>query len=331
MLLLKICKKAYNILKRKAPYSFLIDYSYKLKIKRGEKLYFSLSRKYKENSINMNICPYKGTGDVYLAAGFFNKSELKKSKYIFCVIGKSNEKVAELFGLNNIEVITKEEMDSLFNFAVFSELKNIHILHPNPPNDSLGFIDMFRNINNLIFTDIIGYGAFNCKKSQIIDKSVFPNFDEKMEKLFESQNLIKGKTILIAPYSYTLRNHPKWFWKKLACELINLGYTVCTNIGNEKEKTIEGTKGIFLKYEELDSFLKMAGYFIGIRSGFCEVISSIPCKKIILYQPYYFWGDSESIDYFSLEKMGLCDDAIELQHTGCDFYTLIEIIVKNIV
>lgn len=309
------------------PGNLPIEITYLARIKLGEKLYFSFLKKFGDD-VQINICPYKGTGDVYLAAGFFKEQE-KKENNVFCVIGKSNQNISKLFGLKNVKSVTQKQMDSLMRFAIFagSETAHIHVLHPDPLNGHTGVIDYFRNINGLVFNDIIGYGAFNKTNSRKIAK---PNFDEsgstkkEIEKIFEDKKLKKGKTVLLAPYSYTLPNLPDFFWIKLTRELKELGYSVCTNLGNKTEKAIKGSEGIFLPYAQLKLFLEQAGYFIGIRSGFCEIISSISCKKIVLYQPYIFWGEGENKDYFSLNKMGLCEDAIELQHSGINFYKLID-------
>ena len=60
-----------------------------------------------------------------------------------------------------------------------------------------------------------------------------------------------------------------------------------------------------------------AGFIISYRSGFSDIISEIPCKKIILYSKqkiYNFMGGlGSSYDYFSLKNMGLCLDAIEYE------------------
>ena len=60
--------------------------------KKGLVLFKKLRRQYGRDC-TICICPYKGTGDVYLAAAFFKDSELDKEKNIFCVIGASNRKI----------------------------------------------------------------------------------------------------------------------------------------------------------------------------------------------------------------------------------------------
>ena len=296
----------------------------------GISIYKKLHKKHANTMIC--ICPYKGTGDVYLEAAYFKNSADNKNENIFCVIGASNRKIAELFKLNaKLLQLTQREINSLtrVSFFIGCEKLNVKILHHDPMNWHCGVNDSLRNTNGLDFTDLIGYGAFNVEDSKKLAKPHFLERDEKSDALFGEGKLKIGKTVLLSPFSYTLSVLPNWVWTKLAIELKKLGYSVCTNLGSKNEKAVEGTEGVFLRYDQLGVFLKNAGNFIGIRSGFCDVVSSIPCKKIILYQPYIFWGDGENIDYFSLNKIGLCNDAIELQHKGLDFFGLIEEIKKN--
>jgi len=44
------------------------------------------------------------------------------------------------------------------------------------------------------------------------------------------------------------------------------------------------------------------------------VISSSSCKKVIIYEKDGLFYKSSQFDYFSLKKMGLCDDVIELEY-----------------
>ena len=61
-------------------------------------------------------------------------------------------------------------------------------------------------------------------------------------------------------------------------------------------------------------FVEKAGIFIGVRSGFCDVISASKAKKIILYDAENRFYNSSAFEYFSLNHMGLCRDAIEIEY-----------------
>nr|MCR5451275.1 hypothetical protein [Lachnospiraceae bacterium] len=60
-------------------------------------------------------------------------------------------------------------------------------------------------------------------------------------------------------------------------------------------------------------FIEAAGGFIGIRSGFCDVISGAKAEKIILYDEKNRFYMGSAFEYFSLKAMGLSDDVTEFQ------------------
>ena len=52
--------------------------------------------------------------------------------------------------------------------------------------------------------------------------------------------------------------------------------------------------------EIANSVVEYAGYFIGLRSGLCDVISNSKSKKIIIY-PKAKIGETRLIDYYSFK------------------------------
>ena len=101
------------------------------------------------------------------------------------------------------------------------------------------------------------------------------------------------------------------FWEHLADALKKKGYSVCTNVGTAEEVAVLGTQPLDFSLEYAKEILEIAGTFIGLRSGFCDLISQAECKKIIFY-PDRIYGTNEFIDFFSLSNMGLSDDITEI-------------------
>ena len=64
-------------------------------------------------------------------------------------------------------------------------------------------------------------------------------------------------------------------------------------------------------------FIIRAGIFIWVRSGLCDVASGADAKKIILYDAGDRFYNSSAFEYFSLNHMGLCSDAIEIEYQYC--------------
>ncbi len=305
--------------------------AFNFRIKRGLNIYNRIAGKYK--GCKIFLCPYAGTGDVYLAGMYINAFARNNGidDFVVVVIGGSNFKVANLFGFKNIEKISQNEADMLVRLSIFlGKNDEILIMHHHPPQTYCGILENMRNFNGLNFVDLYIKSVFDLDPEK--DKQL-PSFDYNSNKLysvFEEQRLVPGKTVVLSPFVNTLPSLPWWVWCNIAEKLKERGYTVCTNVGSPSEFPINGTIPLSFPYDISVPILEKCGYFIGIRSGFCDIISSAACKKIIIYQPYLFWGAGTNFDYFSLNKIGFCDDAVELEYEGVEFYDLIDKIIDSV-
>ena len=153
-----------------------------------------------------------------------------------------------------------------------------------------------------------------------------PNFNEKKEDqifAWESQGIIEGKTVIISPDANSVTNLPIWFWNIIIKELQKMGYVVFMNCNYI---TYYRAPNIFPLYGESAPLLEYAGHFIGVRSGFCDIISSAKCKKILIYPQV-----QEKIDYSShrseIEFSGL--EVMNLYH-GDDLYEISTPLITNV-
>ena len=312
--------------------SNFIDLFYYLYRRKGEKIYSRIKKKYGVDSY-LVLCPYPGTGDAYIAAmNMKTYAQVHQiSKIVWIVIGKPNQKIIQLFGYNNIEMISQHEMHSLVKFLLLLGVDETKILlaHPSSPYMHYGINDMMRNYGGLDFADMYSYGVFELPNTDKVHAE-FACKSDYVEKIIKKNQLPKGKTVIIAPYANTLDSLPGWFWRKLVENLKNKGYCVLTNCNGTTEPVVCGTKGVFIPYKDLKLFLEYCGYFIGVRSGLCDIISSLVCKKIIIYQPYCFWGPAGNYEYFSMKKMKISEDAIELSYKGIEFLELMKQIIAQL-
>ena len=277
------------------------------------------------------LFPYKGTGDVYIAASYLqNYVEQKNIKnYVLCVNGTSNKKICNLFGFDNIKVISQTDVDNLLYLGMFVgfDTARIVVLHADPPQLESGISDRMRNYNGYDFLDMFSNGVFESKIVPSLPS--FNNCEEEAKEFFEKNSLVPGKTIVISPYVNTLDRLPEWFWIQLVARLKWMGYTACTNCVGKELPTF-GSVALDLPYEKMKSYIEYAGFFISSRNGLCDIISSFNCKKIIIYNPYLFWGCGKNIDYFSLKKMGLSDEVTELEYVGIEFLALMNEIIEAV-
>lgn len=283
----------------------------------GTRVLRLLKERYGED-VELCIFPWQAIGDIYMAARYL-RAYLKKEEeetghavnYIITVMGNLRKKVAESCGYDRIHVLTKDESYALCRTVTFLGNKecNARILqHRFIYTNRIWHLGNYKGVT---FDDHFRYSIFglsgNCEvvtPSQNMD-------DAYLEDFFREHHLVKGKTVLIAPYANTIANPSREFWEKLAEELKKRGYTVCTNSsGDESEPAIRGTQAVLFPFDITLRAIEYGGCFIGLRSGLCDYVASAKGKKIILY-PDRIYAQGPVIDFYSLKRMGLTDAADE--------------------
>ncbi len=263
------------------------------------------------------LCPYPGTGDIYMACSFLPRylENNKISDYVILVIGNSCKRVAELFEKDKVLSVTRDQSEALLQFWEFCGEETIikPLLYWGWRTKRYLYADHHPQIS---FTEMFLYDVFEFESRPQIAK---PMQEEKdaVRETFNASGLKEGKSVIIAPYagSFVSEISPQ-VWIRIVELLRDSGFYVCTNCSNENERPIEGSERVFFSYYQAIPFVELAGYFIGIRSGLCDVISSAKCRKVIMYEDAF---NATRISYFGLEKMGLCEsDIYELDYSGWD-------------
>lgn len=293
--------------KRKRFYTFRL-------VLQGKRIYQRIMKGYSKEAVFM-LCPYSGTGDIFLL-GTFLKQYIEKnniSNYVMVVISTPCRKVAQMFGIENVVQISPGEVEPLLELRTFSGgIFPIKIM-----NDSFVYtntVQWLRGYKGLNFTDMLRYGVFEFEDDV---KPVLPQNTgnrSRVLELFKEKGLIPGKTIVFSPYANTLTGVDPQFWETLAMKYSEKGYTICTNSCGDKEPVIKGTKGVFFSLEDAALFMDTAGYFIGLRSGLCDIISASSCKKVVIYNKYNRFFNSRAYEYFSLKSMGLTQEVLEIEY-----------------
>ncbi len=288
--------------------------------KRGRKIYQDLTAGY--GNLPVFLCPYTGTGDVYLIGTFWKQymEKMQIKDYIFIVISKACEKTARLFPIKNIVRLDKKvESSYLIRYAMLCPEKvRLKIL-----NDSWGQVhtnplEWFRGYKGLEFMQIFRKFVFDLPDTARPEHPVFQNADKELEEFFQKYHLQEKNTVILSPYSNTLADLPDKFWGKVAEALKDRGFVVCTNSCGDTEPAVTGTIPVFFSLDIAPQLIEKAGYFIGIRSGFCDIISGSAAKKVILYHARERFFNGSTFEYFSLKGMGLCNDAVEIVFENAD-------------
>lgn len=292
-------------------------------VRKGYSKYRKYYDKLSGNNKIIFICPWAASGDIFMA-GLFLKSYIEKNEiddYCVLVLGTMASKVAKLFEWKNVICIEEQDKEDILAawMLLGTEVMKLKVLlywgwrvkrFPQPDNPM-----------KLTFMDIMKHDVFELSDTV---KPQLPQIarTDYAEKLFDSMGLKQGKTVIIAPYAGSYRSGISMeYWEELTRWLIDRDFTVCTNSAGDYEPVINGTKAIFFPFSEAVNTVEYAGYFIAVRSGLCDIVSYSRCKKIILYESML---NAVSIDYFSLKRMGLSDDAVEFEYDVGDVSSLFE-------
>lgn len=265
------------------------------------------SREYK-----VLACPYPGTGDIYMACSLLDiyLKQNNISRYILVVIGNNCRKVANLFRIENIEAVSKEEMELMLKAWEFfgTEKMNIKpLLYWGWRTKHFLYADKYPQIT---FNEMFQYDVYEFADIQMGKRIAYDKKSEYAKNLFHELGLRPGKTVILAPYAGSFASEMGLeLWEQLTDRLIERGYQVCTNSCGESEPPIKNTVPVFFPYEEAVNVLEYAGGFVALRSGLCDIVSQADCKMVIIYEAGF---NAARYEYFSLRKMKLNESVTEL-------------------
>ncbi|WP_411678493.1 glycosyltransferase family 2 protein [Caproicibacter sp.] len=290
---------------------------YNVQIKKGYQIYQHLLAKYGRD-VQILVCPWPGSGDAYIA-GMLLKDYLKKnniSNYVVFTSCKPAPVLFQMFVDCKIEIQPQVNCEKLIKFFVFLNGENINIkfLHFNIRSHTT-IVEKVEGINGVSFFQMYSSVAFALDPSRELLPPRFSCDKAVISDLFRTHQLEEGNTVILAPYAGSLTSCPD-FWNALAQELIKEGFCVCTNSGSAQEKPIKGTEAVKIPLQSIVPAVEYAGFFVGLRSGLCDIISSAKCKKAILYPSNYRWGFSFSREYLSLHNMPFCTNVEEYEFGG---------------
>ena len=282
--------------------------------------YQRLVSKYDETAIFL-ICPIRANGDVYMTAALIEqfKHENQLNNVVLVTIGNISRKIAAMYHIQDIEVVSQEEITSFTGLTrmLGSKITRMIIAHPTHL-----YFNIFSNMEcfkGLNFMDLMGHGALGLKNK------VFGTLTETSKE----KCCLSNRDIVLAPYANSLPCFRIEFWEKLVLSLKQKNYHVYTNSDGDMEPPVKGTERIFLPIEDMCKEMKYSAGFIAIRNGLCDLLSKAECKKIILY-PDKGMGFSDVKEFYSLNGMGLCKDAKELVYCENNEEQVIMLIMQEL-
>ncbi len=273
--------------------------------------YKKINEKYKGLPIWLMHQP--SLGDLYIFSLFLpiamGKKNVSECDCVLIVTKNSTKKLAEAIGYKNIELISYEEAGK--NWLAMLKLMGDQLNVRNAVCHGLNKI-----FPNLIWNTAVTFRDSFTKYVFHFEQEVepvffeFPKRRDEVARQFTKMGLKPGKTVVISPYAgHFEATISEKQWKYLVDKLIEKGYSVCTNCGSVNEHPLPNTVAARIELQDCVEFVEMAGYFIGIRSGFCDLLCKANCRKIVIYET---GAPAASIDYFGFANMRIADDIIEL-------------------
>lgn len=288
----------------------------------GLNTYRNLKHTYGSDCVFVS-CAIAGLGDAYITCRYLGSwlHENHFSNYRFLIVNKTELKMIEAFYPHIGErcvPITVKQHEWLRNMDTFlGGITDFYFFHHyDYMQPHLQIADKLQGYRNISMTDLYLW-KMGLPLDSECEKPQFANAKSKeIDELFIDNGLAEGKTVILSPYSTCLGTLPVDFWTGIAEKLKDFGYSVCTNCGTKEQKPIPGTKGIYVPFESLIYFVEKCGFFIGIRSGLCDIISTAKCQMSIVY-PYESkqWGDGNGISYVGMKEMLLREDTNEYELT----------------
>ena len=284
---------------------------------------------------------YPGSGDAYLSSSIINEyiKNNKISDFIAIATGRVSKIILETYGYKNIHELTDSESIYLRHFVYFIGAEKLNIKLVIQLANHLDITTRLAGIK-LNLLDMYVYKIFNYNTCPELKHPKTDIDQTVIQSLFEEKNLCKNKTVIISPYANSEVGFSPVFWREIVDLLRKTGYDVAT-MCHGTEAPIKGTVPIDFSLKIANSVLEYAGYFIGVRSGFCDVTIKSDCKKIILYpeniyglnHPYYKVPLSHInfhsiFEWASFQRMGINVNAVEIR---CNYHYTKRIgeIIKN--
>lgn len=220
-------------------------------------------------------------------------------------------------------------MDYICYYLNNNPQKNVRILHYDHTNlnSHVNIIANIRGVKDTSYDDMIREVVLGLHIKVRPKDPIFVPELQNVKKIIAQ--MAYRRSAVIAPLASSMGEIDHKLWGDIVEWFFNHGFKVYTNIVKETDYVLPNTTPLSIPISCLKEVLEYGGCFVGLRSGLCEVISSINCKKVILY-PEWWWGTTVAYNYFNMKKMNLCLDALEINLRDTDNSEIVELLDKYI-
>jgi len=280
---------------------------------RGRASYRKLIGRDRESTLF--VAPYAGTGDIYLIC-LYLKSFVERENirsYKLAVASNACAQVARMMGETDVTAVDWATLNRIIGYGRVVRAAPHEIVVLNDGWDGAP-TQWLRGFKGLDFEKMFRHAVFDFPDATAAQIPAPSATNDAVVELFDQQGLVPGRTVVLSPYANTLFHVPDHdFWGAVAARCAARGLTVCTNCA-PTEEPIAGTVAARFPLALAADFVETAGYFVGVRSGFCDIVSATGSRMVILYDRDGRFYKGSFQEYFSLDAMGLGRNLLELEY-----------------
>jgi hypothetical protein len=274
------------------------------------------------------LTPVPPAGDVYVECLFIRQYVRRNNvqRFVIAVPNAACRRMVELFGFDDVVVLDEDVLWHIVDYARMARRgpEDLVVMHYPSLNGSVAQMQGYKGLN---FEKMFRYASFDLDEDVPHDVPLSGSDPDGVRAALVSHGLTPGRTVILAPYARSLvHGHDEQSWASLAADLTARGYDVCTSGFGPEEPAVAGTTLLQFPFSQAVQFVETAGFFIGLRSGLCDVISPANAVKVILHERGP-WFKTSMFDMFSLGAMGLCDDAVEIEFSSSEMDEILDDVV----
>lgn len=262
------------------------------------------------------ICCPCGLGDtLYVAALVKAYKEFHSSTKKVCLIIKKNHmEVVSFFRGIDDTIISNEIVMSLYRYSnLTGEWRKENYIYGHFTSEWLGKYNLGYYKGNMI----TNYKKFimQIPENSKIESPCFYKTNKNI-KDFDK------KTIILMPYAISSKVLPEYFWNNLVHRLKELGYKIYTNVKDDKEKPITGTRKISEAIDIMTQICESCLAVISVRSGMCDILSLTNAVLLVI--------NVEEIHYKFWNLKNIVDDKKKIFNLNYYKYTNEDILSQNV-
>jgi hypothetical protein len=271
------------------------------------------------------MTPVPPAGDVYVECLFIREYARKHGleRFVIAVPNGACRRMVELFGFEDVVVLDEDVLWRIVDYGRLTRRppEDLVVMHYPSMNGSVAQLQGYKGLN---FEKMFRYASFDLDDEVPHDVPTPGSDADAIREQLTAQGLRPGRTVILAPYARSLvHGHDEQFWSSLAADLLARGYDVCTSGFGPEEPAVAGTELLQFPFSQAVQFVEEAGFFIGLRSGLCDVISPAQAVKVILHERGP-WFKTSLFEMFGLNEMALCEDAVEIEAASSEMDTVLD-------